>query len=256
VPVFDEEKTVGDVVGVLLTHPLIDEVICVNDGSTDGSLRILKSFKDRIVLIDTGKNKGKGHALASGIKKAKGEIVVFLDADFTNLNKSHISKLLTPILVGSCDGVVGYLTRAGMAIFSFISGQRVYWRSDMLPIVKKMSETRFGVEVFLNEQFRRKKIKKVPLHGLRVLLKHEKYRKKKAFGEYLQEAVEITRVIAEREVISPDKIVARIQRSRDIGELRDVVGRIKNRRIRLMIEKYLLSYIEDARERLKERASR
>ena len=77
VPVYDEEKTVARVIGALLANNKFDEVICVNDGSTDRTLEILKSFGNKIILIDLKKNRGKGFALVSGIKKAKGEIVVF-----------------------------------------------------------------------------------------------------------------------------------------------------------------------------------
>jgi len=79
VPVFNEEKTVAGVIKTLLENALIDEVICINDGSTDKSLSILKEFKDKIQLINLKENQGKGYALVEGIKKAKGEIVVFID---------------------------------------------------------------------------------------------------------------------------------------------------------------------------------
>ncbi len=52
VPVFNEQRTVSTVVDTLLQCRLIDEVVCVNDGSTDRSLEILRRFGDRIVLVD------------------------------------------------------------------------------------------------------------------------------------------------------------------------------------------------------------
>ena len=70
VPIFNEEKTVSNVVEVLLENPQIDEVICVNDGSTDQSLVVLKEFEKEIQLIDLKENHGKGYALAEGLKKA------------------------------------------------------------------------------------------------------------------------------------------------------------------------------------------
>ena len=64
VPVFNEEKTVKVVVETLLASKLISEVICVNDGSTDKGLEILKSFGRKIKLIDLKRNHGKGFALS------------------------------------------------------------------------------------------------------------------------------------------------------------------------------------------------
>ena len=98
VPVFNEEKTITNVVKKLLKSHLIDEVICINDGSTDKSLEHLKKFKNKIKLISFDKNQGKGYALVEGIKKANEPIVVFIDADLTNLSQKHIETLLKPIL--------------------------------------------------------------------------------------------------------------------------------------------------------------
>jgi glycosyltransferase involved in cell wall biosynthesis len=98
IPVYNEEKTVAGVIKTLLASKMIDEIIGINDGSTDRSLRILKGFGKKIILIDYKRNRGKGFALAQGIKKAKGEIVAFFDADLVNLSEVHIEKLVSPLL--------------------------------------------------------------------------------------------------------------------------------------------------------------
>ncbi len=108
VPVFNEEKTVSCVVGTLLKNPLINEVICVNDGSTDKSLKILKKFNHEIQIVNLKKNRGKGFALSSGIRKAKSELVVFIDSDLVNLSDKHISTLINPVLKGKAKAVLGY----------------------------------------------------------------------------------------------------------------------------------------------------
>ena len=86
IPVFNEEKTVGEIIETLLTD-LVDEIICVNDGSSDESLNILKSFGTNIKLINLKRNYGKGFALAAGIKRAKGDFVAFFDSDLLNLSE-------------------------------------------------------------------------------------------------------------------------------------------------------------------------
>ena len=57
------------------------ELICVNDGSTDGTLEVLKSFGERIVLIDCARNGGISEARNQGIKRASGTYLAFIDAD-------------------------------------------------------------------------------------------------------------------------------------------------------------------------------
>ncbi len=84
VPVFNEEIRVGKVIGTLLKSNLIDEVICINDGSSDKSLEVLKKFGKKIKLINFKTNKGKGTAVAEGIKEARGNFLFFCDSDLIN----------------------------------------------------------------------------------------------------------------------------------------------------------------------------
>src|SRR5688572_10966623 len=72
VPAFNEEDRIRDVLEVVTTSPLISEIICVNDGSLDNTSDVVKEFGSAVRLIDLHRNYGKGFALASGIKKAKG----------------------------------------------------------------------------------------------------------------------------------------------------------------------------------------
>ncbi len=87
VPAFNEEKTVFNVISTLQSSSLINEVICINDGSSDRTKEILERFKNdkKVKVINLDKNKGKGNALAVGIKHSKGDILLFIDADLINL---------------------------------------------------------------------------------------------------------------------------------------------------------------------------
>lgn len=49
-PIFNEEKTLDPIVKILVNSDLVSEVICVNDGSTDDGLKILKSFNEKKIL--------------------------------------------------------------------------------------------------------------------------------------------------------------------------------------------------------------
>lgn len=73
------------------------EVLMVNDGSTDNTMKILENFKDKFFkIISYNKNRGKGYAVKKGVEVATGDIICFTDADlaytFENL-KEFIEKL-------------------------------------------------------------------------------------------------------------------------------------------------------------------
>jgi glycosyltransferase involved in cell wall biosynthesis len=209
VPVFNEEKTVSKVVNTLLNNNLIDEVICINDGSTDASMEILNHFIEKIKIIDLQKNQGKGFALSVGIKQAKGEIIAFVDADLINLSDEHIRELLTPILNHETRGVVGYPSSIKGDLLnplSNLSGERAYYRKDLISHVEEMAKTRFGIEVFLNNLFDKKEIRKIPLRKLKGLFKHEKRGLLNTITEYHGELSEIlNEVIKQKRLLERNK---------------------------------------------------
>jgi len=247
VPIYNEEKTLTKVVQTLLKSSLIDEVICVNDGSSDKSAQILQKFSGEIKLINLKKNHGKGYALACGIKKAKGKIVSFFDADLTTLSETHIKTLLRPVLENKFKGVVGYAKNGQLpSIFINLSGERAYYKNDLIPHLNQMSKTRFGVEIFLNDLFKKQKIKKVPLRNLQGLYKHQKRDNPIiAFKEYLNEAVEIAKEKAKRESLpaADYRTIELISRSVDLADLATRIKRIKNIRIKQFLKRYILRYL-------------
>ena len=95
VPVYNVEKYLSECLDSVLSQDEKDiEVICVNDGSTDKSLEILKEYKekdDRIIIV-TQDNKGLAEARNSGLNVAKGEYIFFLDSD-DKMREGTLSKL-------------------------------------------------------------------------------------------------------------------------------------------------------------------
>lgn len=83
VPAYNEEQRVGRFLSDLMDY-LKDrsgvEVIVVDDGSTDRTVSVVKEFKD-IRIVSYPKNKGKGFAVKKGILAARGEKIIFMDAD-------------------------------------------------------------------------------------------------------------------------------------------------------------------------------
>lgn len=95
-PVYNVEKYLPQCLESILAQSLNDiEIICVNDGSTDNSLKVLQEFKtcdNRIVIIDKA-NEGSGVARNAALAIAKGEYVYFVDSDDWLDNSGVLEKL-------------------------------------------------------------------------------------------------------------------------------------------------------------------
>ncbi|MFC1599715.1 glycosyltransferase [Patescibacteria group bacterium] len=104
IPAFNEERQIKQTLNDVLAHAPEAEIICVNDGSTDGTLEILLEFKG-IRVISYEKNQGKGYAVKQGMLSAKGKYVMFIDAD-NQIPIHQIDELLPRIREGM-DVVVG-----------------------------------------------------------------------------------------------------------------------------------------------------
>ncbi len=91
IPAYNEEESIELTISSILKSDYPKdkfEIIVVDDGSKDKTYEIAKRFKKNLVRVFTKKNNGKGSALNFAIKKAKGEIIITMDADTTADNKS------------------------------------------------------------------------------------------------------------------------------------------------------------------------
>ena len=171
---FNEEKTIADVVMTCCKLNPDCEVIVVDDGSTDNTENILKElskgYSFRYQRLQ--KNMGKSWAMAHGVEISETDIILFFDADVSNILKEHFDGLLKPIIDNTADMVLGQpsetLIDYRINPFKSLTGERAMLKKDLIPILNEIRDIRFGVETFLNlyYQAQGKRINYVLLKGL------------------------------------------------------------------------------------------
>ena len=174
IPAYNEEATVAQVVSVARKLSYVDEVIVVDDGSSDRTVEEAESAGATVIshLV----NEGKGSAIKTGFKYSHGNIVAFIDADVSNFTSEKIDKIIRPILEDRTDitktkfaresGRVTELTAKPLLGFFFpelnyeqpLSGQFAGKRSALNKI---RFEKDYGVDVGI--------VLDADVHGIKIL---------------------------------------------------------------------------------------
>jgi glycosyltransferase involved in cell wall biosynthesis len=108
IPVYNEVHNISEILKRVQAQKLADEIIVVDDGSTDGTRDILKELdgKTDVRVILHERNKGKGAAVMTGLQAARGDLLLIQDADL-EYDPRDYPELLKPLNEGIADVVYG-----------------------------------------------------------------------------------------------------------------------------------------------------
>ncbi len=109
IPVYNEKATIRLILDQVHSVPVRKEVVCVDDGSTDGTREILRELEAEGLidkLIFQPQNRGKGAAIRTALAASTGNVVIVQDADL-EYDPADWPQLLTPIVEGKADAVFG-----------------------------------------------------------------------------------------------------------------------------------------------------
>jgi glycosyltransferase involved in cell wall biosynthesis len=180
IPAYNEAKTIGAVLTVLIRCSHINQIIVVSDGSTDGTAAIARQYEG-VEVVELPENRGKGAAMKAGMEQTSAEIVLFLDADLIGLTEAHVDALLEPVLKEQVVMSLGLFEKGRVAtdlaqkVAPHLTGQRALLR-DLFCDLSDLDLTRFGAEVALHRYVEEKQIPValVSLPDLSHLMKEEK----------------------------------------------------------------------------------
>ena len=115
---YNEQDTIVQVIRSIEGHPLVEEIIVVDDGSSDATSARARETSAKVITLET--NQGKAGAMNAGVRAARNETILFLDADILGLTHEIITLTVTPVLTGKCG------------MFVAIRARRSYWMNRLL----------------------------------------------------------------------------------------------------------------------------
>ncbi|MCX8052379.1 MAG: glycosyltransferase family 2 protein [Armatimonadetes bacterium] len=201
VPAYNERDRITAVLDAIKQAKLVNEIVVVSDGSTDGTYELVAS-DPTIKAIKLDSNHGKGGAMKAGAESTDADLVLFLDADLIGMDGAKVDSIIRPVAEQRVDMAIGVFKKGRSAtdlaqfLTPYISGQRAMKREVFLAI-PQIDTVRSGVETAITRYFRHHglKVERVTLHGCTHYMKEEKLGVIKGFASRLRMYVDIGKIL-------------------------------------------------------------
>ncbi|PSR56042.1 glycosyl transferase [Adhaeribacter arboris] len=154
IPFYNEEYRVFQVLEVVTEIRNIVQIICVDDGSNDDTADLIEQYYPQVKLVRLPYNQGKAAAIRQGLKYAKYENILLMDADLQSINKSEVESAIQAIAHYNLDMLI--LRRVNAPWFVkfdrgdiLLSGERIVKKKDLIKILDQ-EVNRYQVELAIN----------------------------------------------------------------------------------------------------------
>jgi glycosyltransferase involved in cell wall biosynthesis len=161
IPAWNEAETIGPVIAAARRALCVDEVIVVDNGSSDDTAEIASAYGVRVLFEPI---QGKGEAMRRGVAATTAGVVVFLDADLIGLEPRHVDSLAGKVLRGEAEMACGLCDRGStlntlQVHLPIISGQRALHRR-LFDALAPDEASGYRVEAALNSLVAQRKLRR------------------------------------------------------------------------------------------------
>ncbi len=162
----NEAPRIGNVLKVVCESPYFSEIIVVDDGSKDETLKIAKAFS--VIALRHPKNLGRAAAIHTGFLQSSGQIIVTIDSDLVGLTQKNLAALINPVILQPCLSlsiIANTWLNFHLEGVDPWSGSRAFPR-EILELAfqnQTIVDQRYAIESYINQQAL---IKKWPIFSI------------------------------------------------------------------------------------------
>ena len=201
IPAYNEERTIGSVVEVASSHPLVSETIVVDDGSEDETTSLAQKAGAKVMILP--ENMGKASALSAGVDEALNEVLFFIDADVTGLTHEIMNAAITPVAESRYDMFIAVVERDEKVLekipeeLQLLGGTRVLSKKIWNNVPTQYRKG-FQIEIALNyfTEHAGGKIGRAIFPTFNHVKKEEKHGLSKGLWARIKMIAEITKIVA------------------------------------------------------------